>query len=68
MTQAAPPAARRESLIQRYVPGLTLVTSYQRGWLPRDLVAGLVLSALLIAQGRAYAEPAGLLAVTGLYT
>ena len=68
MTQAVQPAARRESLIQRYVPGLTLVTSYQRDWLPRDLVAGLVLSALLIPQGMAYAELAGLPAVTGLYT
>jgi len=68
MTQAAPPATRRESLIRRYVPGLTLITSYQRGWLPRDLVAGLVLSALLIPQGMAYAELAGLPAVTGLYT
>ena len=68
MTQAAPPAARRESLIRRYVPGLTLITSYQRGWLPRDLVAGLVLSALLVPQGMAYAELAGLPAVTGLYT
>jgi high affinity sulfate transporter 1 len=47
---------------------LTLVTSYQREWLPRDLVAGLVLSALLVPQGMAYAELAGLPAVTGLYT
>ena len=68
MTQAVQPAARRESLVRRYVPGLTLVTSYQRGWLPRDLVAGLVLSALLVPQGMAYAELAGLPAVTGLYT
>jgi high affinity sulfate transporter 1 len=41
---------------------------YSRAWLGRDLVAGLVLSALLVPQGMAYAELAGLPAVTGLYT
>jgi hypothetical protein len=41
---------------------------YRRGWLARDVVAGLVLSALLVPQGMAYAELAGLPAVTGLYT
>jgi high affinity sulfate transporter 1 len=41
---------------------------YQRGWLGRDAVAGVVLSALLVPQGMAYAELAGLPAVTGLYT
>jgi high affinity sulfate transporter 1 len=51
-----------------YVPGLALIRSYQRKWLPKDLVAGLVLSALLVPQGMAYAELAGLPPVTGLYT
>ncbi|HEV7147107.1 MAG TPA: sulfate permease [Pedococcus sp.] len=51
-----------------YVPGLAVVTSYQRSWLPKDVVAGLVLSALLVPQGMAYADLAGLPAVTGLYT
>ena len=41
---------------------------YQRSWLGRDVVAGLVLSSLLVPQGMAYAELAGLPAVTGLYT
>jgi high affinity sulfate transporter 1 len=36
--------------------------------LPRDVVAGLVLSALLVPQGMAYAELAGLPPITGLYT
>src|SRR3954462_14297353 len=57
-----------ESPVRRYVPGLTLVASYQRGWLSRDIIAGLVLSALLVPQGMAYAQLAGLPAVTGLYT
>ena len=51
-----------------YVPGLAVVTSYQRKWLTKDVVAGLVLSALLVPQGMAYADLAGLPAVTGLYT
>ena len=38
------------------------------GWLSKDVVAGLVLSALLVPQGMAYAELAGLPAITGLYT
>ena len=37
-------------------------------WLAKDVVAGLVLSALLVPQGMAYAELAGLPPVTGLYT
>ncbi len=47
------------------VPSLS---GYRSGWLAKDLVAGLVLSALLVPQGMAYAELAGLPAVTGLYT
>ncbi|TCO22317.1 high affinity sulfate transporter 1 [Kribbella steppae] len=53
---------------QEYVPGLALARSYERAWLPKDVVAGLVLSALLVPQGMAYAQLAGLPPVTGLYT
>jgi high affinity sulfate transporter 1 len=41
---------------------------YEAKWLPKDVMAGLVLTALLVPQGMAYAELAGLPAVTGLYT
>ncbi len=44
------------------------LAGYQRKWAQKDLVAGLVLSALLVPQGMAYAELAGLPPVTGLYT
>lgn len=44
------------------------VLPYRREWLTKDIVAGLVLTALLVPQGMAYAELAGLPAVTGLYT
>jgi high affinity sulfate transporter 1 len=49
-------------------PGLRQLTSYRREWLARDLGAGAVLTALLVPQGMAYAELAGLPAITGLYT
>ena len=52
------------------VRGLLLpsLSGYQSKWVPKDVVAGLVLSALLVPQGMAYAELAGLPPVTGLYT
>ncbi|MFI5099999.1 MAG: SulP family inorganic anion transporter, partial [Actinomycetes bacterium] len=50
------------------LPGAAALRGYQRRWLSKDLVAGLVLTALLVPQGMAYAELAGLPAVTGLYT
>jgi high affinity sulfate transporter 1 len=52
----------------RYVPGLHVISSYRRTWLPKDIVAGVVLSTLLVPQGMAYAELAGLPPITGLYT
>ena len=50
------------------IPGLATLSSYRASWLSKDLVAGLVLTALLVPQGMAYAELAGLPAITGLYT
>src|SRR5438309_6876734 len=41
---------------------------FRREWLVKDVVAGIVLSTLLVPQGMAYAELAGLPAITGLYT
>ncbi|MCM4082154.1 SulP family inorganic anion transporter [Paractinoplanes hotanensis] len=52
----------------QWVPGVRAAATYEARWLPRDLVAGLVLTALLVPQGMAYAELAGLPAITGLYT
>jgi high affinity sulfate transporter 1 len=51
----------------RLAGGLSLPT-YRREWLARDVVAGIVLSTLLVPQGMAYAELAGLPPITGLYT
>ena len=50
------------------MPGFRMLASYRIGWASRDVVAGLVLTTLLVPQGMAYAELAGLPAITGLYT
>ncbi|MGI5452923.1 SulP family inorganic anion transporter [Streptomyces sp. CA-249302] len=53
----------------RFVPpGLGTLLAYRREWLVKDVVAGIVLTTLLVPQGMAYAELAGLPAITGLYT
>ena len=65
-TDASPPAPAHDA--RDLLPGLRTLRSYQRRWLRADLVAGLVLAAILVPQGMAYAELAGLPAVTGLYT
>ncbi len=58
----------RSASVERWVPGLQALREYRRPWLRSDLVAGVVLAAILVPQGMAYAELAGLPAVTGLYT
>jgi high affinity sulfate transporter 1 len=51
----------------RWLPGLQTLRTYQRSWLPRDVVAGIVLTALLVPAGMGYAEASGLPAIYGLY-
>src|SRR3954453_15114874 len=55
-------------VLERWVPGIRLARSYRRSWARADIVAGVVLAAILVPQGMAYAELAGLPPVTGLYT
>jgi high affinity sulfate transporter 1 len=62
MSAAAP------TTLERRVPGVALLRSYRPAWLRSDLLAGVVLAAILVPQGMAYAQLAGLPAVTGLYT
>src|SRR3954453_6935454 len=64
---AASPTSSRGRL-EAWVPGIRVFRTYERGWLPRDVIAGIVLVTLLVPQGMAYAELAGLPPITGLYT
>lgn len=61
------PASPRSGL-RRWLPILTWLPTYERSWLKDDLMAGLGLTALLVPQGMAYAQLAGLPPITGLYT
>ena len=51
----------------RWAPGVHVLFNYQRDWLASDIVAGLVLSAILVPVGMGYAEAAGVPAIHGLY-
>ena len=53
--------------ILRYFPILTWLPEYQRVWLRGDVVAGITVLALLIPEGMAYAEIAGLPPQTAFY-
>src|SRR5262249_55276005 len=51
----------------RWLPGLLTLRQYQAAWLPRDIVAGLVLATVLVPVGIAYAVASGLPGIYGLY-
>ncbi len=53
--------------LRRWVPALAALQTYQPAWLAKDLVAGLVLTAVLVPVGMGYAEASGLPAIYGLY-
>ena len=61
-------SARVVVVMAGIVPGVAVAADLPARWLAKDLVAGLVLTALLVPQGMAYAELAGLPPITGLYT
>lgn len=59
----APPATG----VAAWLPGWWVLRTYRPEWLPQDVTAGLVLTALLVPAGMGYAEASGLPPVTGLY-
>jgi SulP family sulfate permease len=63
--RSAPPHAR--AWWARLLPGVDVLLHYDRSWLRGDLLAGLTVSAYLVPQVMAYAEVAGVRAVSGLW-
>ncbi len=55
------------SSLLRWLPGLRTLQTYDRAWLRHDAVAGLVLAAMLVPAGIAYAEASGVGGIYGLY-
>jgi len=52
---------------KRWLPGLQILGGYQRAWLSHDLMAGLVLTTMLVPVGIAYAVASGVPGIYGLY-
>src|ERR1700747_1493047 len=53
--------------LKRWLPGLQMVREYQAAWFARDLMAGLVLTTMLVPVGIAYALASGVPGIYGLY-
>lgn len=51
----------------RWLPGLRILREYQLAWLRHDILAGLVLTTMLVPVGIAYAVASGLPGIYGLY-
>jgi high affinity sulfate transporter 1 len=51
----------------RWVPGLDMLRRYTLPWLRHDLIAGLVMTTMLVPVGIAYAEASGVPGINGLY-
>jgi high affinity sulfate transporter 1 len=51
----------------RWVPGLDMLRRYELSWLRYDIIAGLVMTTMLVPVGIAYAEASGVPGINGLY-
>ena len=58
---------QQNSRTARLLPGVATLRGYERSWLRGDLIAGLSVTAYLVPQVMAYAQIAGLPAITGLW-
>src|ERR1700750_1743938 len=58
----------RPGTLTRSLPILAGIRPYDRGWLTRDVVAGVTLAALAIPEVMGYTKIAGTPVITGLYT
>ncbi|RKG96722.1 SulP family inorganic anion transporter [Corallococcus carmarthensis] len=60
-------AATAGHVLSRVLPGVEQARTYERRWLRADLLAALTVGAMLIPQGLAYAQIAGVRPAAGLY-
>ena len=51
----------------RWLPGLNTLRQYEPSWLRHDIVAGLVMTTMLVPVGIAYAHASGVPGINGLY-
>src|SRR3954453_12294778 len=65
--EVTPPLSAAETGWKRWVPGLETLANYKLPWLANDLMAGLVLTTMLVPVGIAYAEASGVPGIYGLY-
>jgi len=65
VARAAMPA--KENGWTRWLPGLRTLRAYEASWLRHDIVAGLVMTTMLVPVGIAYAEASGIPGINGLY-
>ncbi len=65
--RVARPAQASQTGWARWLPGLETLRAYQLSWLRNDLVAGLVMTTMLVPVGIAYAEASGVPGINGLY-
>jgi high affinity sulfate transporter 1 len=54
--------------LEKYVPFIGWVTTYQRAWLRDDVVSGVVVGAIMVPVAMAYAQMAGVPPQQGLYS
>ena len=54
--------------LEKYVPLIGWITTYQRAWLRDDLVSGVVVGAIMVPVAMAYAQMAGVPPQQGLYS
>ena len=59
--------ARLKAGWTRWLPGWNTLRRYEPSWLRHDIVAGLVMTTMLVPVGIAYAEASGVPGINGLY-
>jgi MFS superfamily sulfate permease-like transporter len=62
-----PQKAPDQTGVMRWLPGLYTLRHYDPAWLRNDIVAGLVLTTMLVPVGIAYAVASGVPGIYGLY-